>query len=218
MKRTLVLAVGSAAIVAAGLAGCSSDKSASDQAKDAMSSVTSAVTSATDAVKGNPEPGHAKMTVDGEEQDINGVAVCTPTGADMTIAIAGEDGGVSVVVAEDASKVTSVGLGTVDGVGLSVSPAGGDATASKDGKTYKVKGNAIGADLANPMAPVNKAFELAITCPDQPANDDGGSQPGAAVAVCGGQGPSRSSSGTCAALSRTRATSRSTHSARSISG
>ncbi|BBY99488.1 lipoprotein LpqH [Mycolicibacterium fallax] len=165
VKRTLVLAVGSAAIVAAGLAGCSSDKSASDQAKDAMSSVTSAVTSATDAVKGNPEPGHAKMTVDGEEQDISGVAVCTPTGADMTIAIAGEDGGVSVVVAEDASKVTSVGLGTVDGVGLSVSPAGGDATASKDGKTYKVKGNAIGADLANPMAPVNKAFELAITCP-----------------------------------------------------
>lgn len=167
MKRTLVLAVGSAALVAAGLAGCSSDKSASEQAEDAVSSATSAVTSATDAAKGNPAPGHAALSVDGTEHALSGAAVCTATGGTMNIAVGEGASAVAIVLAEDASAVTSVGLGNIDGVSLAVGPtgAGGEATATKDGNTYKVTGTATGVDVANPTQLVKKPFELAVTCP-----------------------------------------------------
>ena len=40
-----------------------------------------------------------------------------------------------------------------------------DAKAEKDDKTYKISGNATGVDMANPMQPVTKPFEIEVTCP-----------------------------------------------------
>ena len=40
-----------------------------------------------------------------------------------------------------------------------------EAKAEKNGNTYKISGSATGIDMANPMAPVTKPFELEITCP-----------------------------------------------------
>jgi lipoprotein LpqH len=37
--------------------------------------------------------------------------------------------------------------------------------AETDGTTYKTTGTATGVDMANPMAPVNKPFEIEVTCP-----------------------------------------------------
>ena len=70
-------------------------------------------------------------------------------------------------MAEDASKVTSVGLGNVDGVvlGFQDMAPGGSASATKDGKTYTISGTASGVDMANPMQPITKPFEIAVTCP-----------------------------------------------------
>ena len=39
------------------------------------------------------------------------------------------------------------------------------ATATKDGSSYTIKGTATGIDTANPMQPVNKPFEIDVTCP-----------------------------------------------------
>ena len=41
----------------------------------------------------------------------------------------------------------------------------GDAKAEKDGKPYKISGTATGVDMANPLQPVNKPFEIAVVCP-----------------------------------------------------
>ena len=66
----------------------------------------------------------------------------------------------------DNPTVTSVGLGNVNGVTLAVGAGVGDATAVKDGKNYKITGNASGVDMSNPMAgAVTKPFEIDVTCP-----------------------------------------------------
>jgi lipoprotein LpqH len=44
-------------------------------------------------------------------------------------------------------------------------PGAGKATATKDGSKYKISGTATGVDMANPMQPVNKPFEIDVTCP-----------------------------------------------------
>ena len=94
MKRALTVAIGGAAIVVSGLVGCSSDKSAkenvssaTDTAKSAASEATSAATSATDAIKGNPPPGGAKVSIDGQDQNVEGTVVCTAMGGNVQIAI-----------------------------------------------------------------------------------------------------------------------------------
>ena len=73
------------------------------------------------------------------------------------------------VVLTDASppSVKSVGLGNVNGVTLGYTPGTGqgNATATKDGSKYKISGTATGVDMANPMQPVNKPFEIDVTCP-----------------------------------------------------
>ena len=73
------------------------------------------------------------------------------------------------VVLTDASppSVKSVGLGNLNGVTLGYTPGTGQgsATATKDGSKYKISGTATGVDMANPMQPVNKPFEIDVTCP-----------------------------------------------------
>ncbi len=175
MKRALVIAVGSAAIVAGGLAGCSSDKSVSENAssatetaKTAASSATSAVTSATDAAKGNPPAGAATLSIDGAAQNVDGTVVCTNMGGNIQIAIGNATGGLGAQLSDaDPPEVKQVGLGNVNGVvlGYTTGVPGGEASATKDGSTYKITGKATGVDVANPMTPVTKAFEIAVTCP-----------------------------------------------------
>jgi lipoprotein LpqH len=174
VKRAFVIAVGGAAILAGGLVGCSGDKSAkesassaTDTAKSAASSASSAATSATDAVKGNPAPGEAQVTIDGQDQNVTGTVVCTAMGGNYNIAIGEAATAIAVVMTEDAAKVTSVGLGNVNGImlGFQDGAPGGNASATKDGSTYKVTGTATGVDMANPTQPVTKPFEIAVTCP-----------------------------------------------------
>ncbi|EOP8274116.1 lipoprotein LpqH, partial [Escherichia coli] len=51
-----------------------------------------------------------------------------------------------------------VTLGYTSGTGQ------GNASATKDGSHYKITGTATGVDMANPMSPVNKSFEIEVTC------------------------------------------------------
>lgn len=165
MIRVLVLAVGGTAIVVAGLTGCSSTKkSESTASSTAGAGATSVQAGGADTSYG---AGTAKVTIDGRPKELQGQVVCSAMGGNLNIAIGQQGTGVAVVMAEDASKVSSVGLGNVDGVvlGYQEMTGGANASATKDGKTYKVTGTASGVDMANPMQPVTKPFEIEVTCP-----------------------------------------------------
>ncbi|WP_192725229.1 lipoprotein LpqH [Mycobacterium sp. OAS707] len=165
MKRGFVVAVGGAAIVIAGLSGCSSDdkKSESSGSSTASSASGTASVSATAA----PSGGGTKVTIDGKDQNVAGTVVCTAMGGNMNIAIGEAATGIAAVVSEDGSNVTSVGLGNVNGVtlGYQSGTGQGEAKATKDGNKWTITGTATGIDMANPMQPVNKPFEIDVTCP-----------------------------------------------------
>ncbi|MBE1550376.1 lipoprotein LpqH [Mycobacterium sp. OAS707] len=165
VKRGFVVAVGGAAIVIAGLSGCSSDdkKSESSGSSTASSASGTASVSATAA----PSGGGTKVTIDGKDQNVAGTVVCTAMGGNMNIAIGEAATGIAAVVSEDGSNVTSVGLGNVNGVtlGYQSGTGQGEAKATKDGNKWTITGTATGIDMANPMQPVNKPFEIDVTCP-----------------------------------------------------
>jgi ipoprotein LpqH len=152
VKRGLTVALAGAAIVVAGISGCSSNKSSTGS-----SSVSVATPGGTNA---------SKVLIDGKDQNVQGTTVCTTTPGNVTLAVGGSATGISVVLS-DASppQVKSVALGNVNGVSLGYAQGGqGNASATKDGNSYKITGTATGVDVANPMQPVNKPFEIDVTC------------------------------------------------------
>src|SRR5262245_36320541 len=106
MNRVLVFAVGGAALAIVGLSGCGGQSaedtasSASETVESGASSATSVITSATDAAKGNPPPGSATVTIDGQEQSIEGQSVCTNLGGNIQIAIGNATQGIGAQVTE----------------------------------------------------------------------------------------------------------------------
>jgi len=165
VKRGFVVAVGGAAIVIAGLSGCSSGekKSESSGSSTASSAPGTASVSATAA----PSGGGTKVTIDGQDQNVAGTVGGSAMCGNMNIAIGDAATGIAAVLSEDGSTVQSVGLGNVNGVtlGYQTGTGQGEAKATKDGSTYKISGTANGVDMANPMQPVNKPFEIDVTCP-----------------------------------------------------
>lgn len=154
MKRGFVVAFGSMAILVAGLSGCSSEDKKSE-----TSGETSSAASA---------EGKSTVTIDGTDQAVQGTVVCTSMGGNMNIAIGDAATGIAAVVSEgDEPTVQSVGLGNVNGVTLGYQSGSGqgEAKAEKDGNTYKISGTATGVDMANPLQPVNKPFEIEVSCP-----------------------------------------------------
>lgn len=166
MVRGLVVGVGGAAIVVAGLVGCSSKttETSSEKAKEAPSSAMSATSGSVTASAGT---GTAKVSIDGQPQDIKGQIACTTAMGNLSIGIGDTTTGIAVVMSPDASKVTSVALGNVNGAALGFQDGvgGAEASATKDGNTYKISGTATGVDMANPMQPMTKPFEIEVTCP-----------------------------------------------------
>ena len=165
MVRGLVVGVGGAAILVAGLAGCSSKKEdMSDKASMAPSSAMSATSGSVTAAAGS---GTAKVSIDGQPKEIQGQIACTTAMGNLNIGIGDTSTGIAVVMSPDATKVTSVGLGNVNGavLGFQDGAGGASASATKDGNTYKITGTATGVDMANPMAPMTKPFEIEVTCP-----------------------------------------------------
>jgi ipoprotein LpqH len=154
VKRGFLVAVGGAAIVIAGLSGCGSDEKKSE---------TTGETSSAAAAEGK-----TTVTIDGQDQQVQGTIACSSMGGNMNIAIGDATTGIGAVVSTgDSPTVQSVGLGNVNGVtlGYQSGTGQGEAKAEKDGNTYKISGTAIGVDMANPMQPVNKPFEIEVTCP-----------------------------------------------------
>lgn len=156
MKRGLMVAVAGAAILAAGISGCSSNKQSSGG-----SGTSSAVNTSAGAASGT------KVLIDGKDQNVSGSVVCTSAGGTVNIAIGGAATGIAAVLTDaNPPQVKSVGLGNVNGVtlGYTSGTGQGKASAEKNGNSYKITGTATGVDMANPMQPVNKPFEIDVTC------------------------------------------------------
>jgi len=163
----LLVVVGGAAILIAGLSGCSSGEKKTETSASSSSSSSSSSSESSSASASAAAGAETKLTIDGADQALAGTPTCVITGGTVNIAIGEAGTGVAAVLSEgDSPSVTSVALGNVGGVALAVGPGVGDATATKDGNTYTIKGNATGADMANPMAGmVTKPFELVVACP-----------------------------------------------------
>lgn len=165
--RSLVIGVGSAAIVVAGLAGCSAEKSEKKAEVKESSGASATVTATSGSITASAGAGTATVTIDGKPQEIKGQVACTTMGGNLSIGIGDQATGIAVMMSPDASTVTSVGLGNVNGVALGYQQGapGGSATATKDGQNYTISGTATGVDMANPMQPMTKPFEIKVTCP-----------------------------------------------------
>ena len=97
-----------------------------------------------------------------------GTVACSTAAGNVNIAIGGAQTGIGAVLTDaNPPAVKSVGLGNVNGVTLGYTPGTGqgNASATKDGSKYKISGTATGVDMSNPMQPVNKPFEIDVTCP-----------------------------------------------------
>jgi ipoprotein LpqH len=164
VKRGFVVAIGGAAIVIAGLSGCSSGDKKSESATTSAEATTEAGTASATAA---PSGAGTKVTIDGQDQNVGGTVVCTAMGGNMNIAIGDAATGIAAVLSEDGSTVQSVGLGNVNGVtlGYQSGTGQGEAKATKDGNNWNISGTATGIDMANPMQPVNKPFEIDVACP-----------------------------------------------------
>jgi len=154
VKRSVTVAAAATAIVVVGLSGCSSDKKSTSSSSGGTAVAASGSST-------------AKVTIDGKDQTVQGTVGCTSAAGNVTIGIGGAQAGIGVTLTDASPPVVkSVGLGSVNGVVLGYSPGGqGNASATKDGSKYKISGTATGVDMANPMQPVNKPFEIDVTCP-----------------------------------------------------
>jgi ipoprotein LpqH len=156
VKRELTIAVAGAAILAAGITGCSSNKSSTGGGGTTGGSPSVAT----------PGGNASKVLIDGKDQNVQGTTVCTTANGTVNIAIGGAATGIGAVLSDgNPPDVKSVALGNVNGVSLGYAPGGqGNASATKDGNKYTIKGTATGVDMANPMQPVNKPFEIDANC------------------------------------------------------
>ena len=150
-----MIGVAGAAMVVAGLVGCSSNKS-----NPSPSGSTS------------PAAAGPQVIVDGQNRNVTGQVSCTANGDNVNIAIGDATDGVGAVIGNaNPPIVHSVGLGSLNGITLGFADAApkqsGNAGAAQNGKSYTIKGTATGVDMSNPQQPqqVTKSFEMDVTCP-----------------------------------------------------
>ncbi|MFY2861813.1 lipoprotein LpqH [Mycobacterium sp. THU-M104] len=158
MKRGLAVAVTGAAILAAGISGCSSNKSTTG---------SSGPSSGTSSAASSGASAGSKVVIDGKDQKVSGTTVCSTAGSTITIAIGGSATGIAAVLTDgNPPEVKSVGLGNVNGVTLGYAPGTGQgrASATRNGTGYTITGTATGVNMANPMQPVSKPFEIEVNC------------------------------------------------------
>ncbi|MET7771301.1 lipoprotein LpqH [Nocardia sp. NPDC005366] len=160
----------SAAAVALFVTGCSDDSSSS--------APSSTATNATSAAPGTPAGGKSAAAVDGKALDAKFDTTCAKQGSTLALALTDTNsstyGQLSVSASIEGDTVQAVGIagskGGSNGLPYAVAygkgQPGGSAKVVKDGNTYKVTGEGVGApDLTNPLAgPTNSKFEITFAC------------------------------------------------------
>ena len=137
---------------------------ASSTRSSAFPSFPSRATSS--AATATADAGPTRVTIDGNQTTVSGTVVCAAMSGQVNVAIGQASTGIAVVMTDgDTPVVTTVALGNVDGMTLSVSSGQGEATAQKNGNSYVITGTGVGIDMSNPMSMAQKHFELEFTCP-----------------------------------------------------
>ena len=146
-----------------GLAACGSDdKSDSD-------------TATTSAAAAGGSDGASAVSVGGTEWTGNFTTTCAKQGDTLALALADNANetygtlGISATVSGE-DKVTAVLIGGTKGgsgglpyaLGFGQGLSGGSATVSKDGDSYTVTGEGVGADLTDPTK--TTAFDITFAC------------------------------------------------------
>ncbi|MFX0574240.1 lipoprotein LpqH [Nocardia nepalensis] len=157
----------SAAVFALFVAGCSDDSSSS--AKPATSA----------AVAPAPTSGKSAAAVDGKALDGKFETTCAKQGGTLALALSDTDNATygtlsvsaSITGADNVQAVAVAGSkGGTNGMpyalGFGNGMPGGSAKVVKDGNTYKVTGEGVGApDLTNPTAgPKTSKFDITFAC------------------------------------------------------
>lgn len=160
MKRLGTVAAAAALIAVAGLSGCSNNHSSTS------SSGPSNQTSAAGRSPGGSST--AEVTIAGKDQKVQGAVACTTEAGNVKIVIGEASAGLGAMLTDaNPPAVESVGLGDVDGIPLGYTPGAGqgNASATKDGRSYTMTGTAIGVNMSDPTQAVRKSFEIDVTCP-----------------------------------------------------
>ncbi|CPR93611.1 lipoprotein LpqH [Mycobacteroides abscessus] len=178
MRRGLVVAAAAAAVLATGLTGCSKDEKASGSSASTSASANSS--SASEATSGGGEStagsGNPQVSIDGKAQDFHGKVECgPPSDSGMRIEVGDHrDGGMMAILTDANPPVvkTVATLGFPGRVTLQYpdpGAPGGEATAVKDGNTYKISGTAPGYKYPkggpDPTETTMIPFEITVTCP-----------------------------------------------------
>ena len=87
--RGLTVAMGGAAILVAGLVGCSSDKKSEYKGASDTPTATAAATASAGSASASAGAGTAKVSIDGQGRDVQGQVVCAAAGGNFNIAIGG---------------------------------------------------------------------------------------------------------------------------------
>jgi len=133
------------------------------------SNSSSAPAAASSTSSAPASPSGAKVTIDGQDQNVQGTSGCSTVSGTVYITI----GQAVTVVMSDANPpvVQGVTLGTVDGVPLAFQPSNGlgSASATETGTTtngtfYRITGQARGIGTPQ-MHRIGKSFEIDVTCP-----------------------------------------------------
>jgi ipoprotein LpqH len=174
VKRGIMVAVAGAAIVVAGLAGCSSNKSSTARSSSPSVAASGTIsggspgTGSSRVAAGGAGASQAKVVIDGQDQNATGQVVCTKAAGNVNIAIGQAGSGYTVVVTDaNPAEVHSVALGSLKGVALAYQQgiSQGDAEATKTGNAFQITGSATGMDSSQGMQMVTKPFEIDVTCP-----------------------------------------------------
>lgn len=149
MKNAVFTPLVGAAMLAAALAGCSGSGHVSAGGRSGSTN------------------GHAKVIVDGKDQNVSGNVTCDKAGGELAIGIGAGSPTAVAVQATDTNPPTihQIALGTVALAYQQGSP-GASANATQNGDDYKFTGTATGVDKTNVTAGlVSKPFEIDVTCP-----------------------------------------------------
>ena len=148
-SRRLMSSVAAAMLVAAGLAGCSSEPPATQPQQS-----------------GTVPVGTAKVSIDGRDTSTTGTLSCHAIGTVTTLRSGNEDAGFTAVVSSDpALVVQSVTISNLgDFTGSYHEGLGDSAKVTLVGRTYQLSGIADGFDTTSPSFRTSGEFSLQAAC------------------------------------------------------
>ncbi|WP_370182114.1 lipoprotein LpqH [Rhodococcus wratislaviensis] len=169
-KRVYTAGIVAAAAVALLVSGCSdtSDSSSGDGSSEQSPAASDVASPA----------GASSAAVDGKALDADFDATCAKQGDTLALALADT---ANATYGDLAVSATITGTDTVQAVGIAGSKGGsnglpyalgfgqgmpgGSATVVKDGDTYTITGEGVGApDMSNPTAPSSSKFDITFAC------------------------------------------------------